>query len=29
MMTFSMKTVTTEKALESYICEILETLEND
>ena len=29
MMTFLMKTVNTEKALESYISEILETLEKD
>ena len=29
MMTFWMKTVNTEKALESYISEILETLEKD
>ena len=29
MMTFWMKTVTTEKALESYISEIMETLEKD
>ena len=29
MMTFQMKTVNTDKALESYISEILETLEKD
>ena len=29
MMTFRMKTVNTDKALESYISEILETLEKD
>ena len=29
MMTFRVKTVNTEKALESYISEILETLEKD
>ena len=29
MMTFRMKTVDTDKALESYISEILETLEKD